>query len=153
MGLLPRLYVDGPAVSRFPIPRQKGCFFRAGPSHPTSIASARRRKIPATPPCPAELGFGPPPRSPQAHLRSGASAARQTNAHHHQRRNAHYNPHTHGGLTTHLVLDGELTISFPEDERPEKRTYGVGERIDVEAERLHEVWIGKDGCTYVIGEE
>ena len=65
---------------------------------------------------------------------------------------AYYSPHTHSGLTTHLVLDGELTISFPEDEIPEKKTYGVGERIDVEAERLHEVWIGKSGCTYVIGE-
>lgn len=67
-------------------------------------------------------------------------------------RDAYYSPHTHGGLTTHLVLDGELTISFPEDERPEKKTYGVGDRIDVEAGRLHEVWIGESGCTYVIGE-
>ncbi|KAL2111003.1 hypothetical protein VUR80DRAFT_413 [Thermomyces stellatus] len=66
--------------------------------------------------------------------------------------NAYYSPHRHSGLTTHLILDGELTISFPEDERPEKKTYGVGDRIDVEAGRLHEVWIGKDGCTYVIGE-
>lgn len=71
---------------------------------------------------------------------------------HQQLRNAYYRPHTHSGLTTHLVLDGELTISFPEDETPEKKAYGVGDRIDVEAGRLHEVWIGKNGCTYVIGE-
>ena len=71
---------------------------------------------------------------------------------HRRRSDAYYRPHTHSGLTTHLVLDGELTISFPEDKIPEKKTYGIGDRIDVEAERLHEVWIGKNGCTYVIGE-
>ncbi|TLS22271.1 uncharacterized protein PpBr36_09750 [Pyricularia pennisetigena] len=66
--------------------------------------------------------------------------------------NAHYTPHTHNGLTTHLILDGELTITYPEDDNPTKETFGVGSRIDVDAGRVHEVWIGKDGCTYVIGE-
>ena len=122
---------------------------------------------PSTPPPspPRDAGRYPPPRHSPPNWVSAAStvapsssplwasAARPTNAHHHKCRNAYYNPHTHDGLTTHVVLDGELTISFPEDARPEKRTYGVGERIDVEAERLHEVWIGKNGCTYVIGEE
>jgi len=28
----------------------------------------------------------------------------------------------------------------------------VGDRIDVEAGRVHEVRIGSEGCTYVIGE-
>lgn len=68
------------------------------------------------------------------------------------KRNAYYSPHSHRGLTTHLITRGELTISFPQDERPEKKTYGVGSRVDVEAGRQHEVWIGRDGCTYVIGE-
>jgi hypothetical protein len=67
-------------------------------------------------------------------------------------RNAHYAPHQHSGLTTHLILNGQLTITYPKDERPEKTTYGVGDRIDVDAGRVHEVWIGSDGCTYVIGE-
>jgi quercetin dioxygenase-like cupin family protein len=67
-------------------------------------------------------------------------------------RNAYYRPHTHAGLTTHLILEGELTIWFPRDATPEKKTYSVGERIDVEAGRVHEVWMGSDGCTYVIGE-
>lgn len=67
-------------------------------------------------------------------------------------RNAHYSPHSHGGLTTHLILRGELTITYPEDERPEKTTHGVGDRIDVDAGRIHEVWVGREGCTYVIGE-
>jgi hypothetical protein len=34
----------------------------------------------------------------------------------------------------------------------EKVTYGVGDRINVDAEKVHEVWIGPEGCTYVIGE-
>ncbi|KAB5559994.1 hypothetical protein GE09DRAFT_74140 [Coniochaeta sp. 2T2.1] len=66
--------------------------------------------------------------------------------------NAHYSPHSHGGLTTHLILSGELTITYPKDESPEKTTYGVGDRIDVDAGRVHEVWVGGEGCTYVNGE-
>lgn len=67
-------------------------------------------------------------------------------------RNSHYSPHSHRSLTTHLILKGELTITYPRDEAPEKKTFVVGERIDVEAGRVHEVWIGGEGCTYVIGE-
>ncbi len=67
-------------------------------------------------------------------------------------RNAYYRPHSHAGLTTHLILRGELTITFPDDRSPEKKTYTVGDRIDVEAGRVHEVRMGKEGCTYVIGE-
>lgn len=66
--------------------------------------------------------------------------------------NAHYSPHSHRGLTTHLILKGQLTITYPKDEIPEKKTYTVGDRIDVESGRVHEVWMGSEGCTYVIGE-
>lgn len=66
--------------------------------------------------------------------------------------NTHYAPHSHAGLTTHLILSGELTITYSEDPKPEKFTYDVGDRIDVAAGRMHEVWIGGKGCTYVIGE-
>jgi quercetin dioxygenase-like cupin family protein len=66
--------------------------------------------------------------------------------------NYHYSPHSHAGLTTHLVVDGELTLWYPDEADREKKTYGPGARIDVDAGRVHEVWIGKDGCTYVIGE-
>lgn len=66
--------------------------------------------------------------------------------------NAHYSPHSHGGLTTHLILKGQLTIIYPNDVQPEKKTFSVGDRIDVEAGRVHEVWMGAEGCTYVIGE-
>ncbi len=34
-----------------------------------------------------------------------------------------------------------------------KETFGVGERIDVEAGRRHEVWMGGEGCEYVVGEK
>jgi hypothetical protein len=33
-----------------------------------------------------------------------------------------------------------------------KETFGVGSRVDVPAGKLHEVWIGDEGCEYVIGE-
>ena len=59
--------------------------------------------------------------------------------------NAHYHPHSHSGLTTHLVRRGELTITYPKDENPGKETFGVGARIDVAAGKVHEVWMGKEG--------
>jgi hypothetical protein len=67
-------------------------------------------------------------------------------------RNAHYSPHSHDSLTTHLILSGSLTITYPKEKDPKKATYGVGDRIDVDAGKVHEVWIGPQGCTYVIGE-
>jgi hypothetical protein len=66
--------------------------------------------------------------------------------------NAHYPPHSHPSLTTHLITRGELTISYPKDKSPKKETFGRGDRVDVDAERLHEVWMGSEGCAYVIGE-
>ncbi|KAI4152975.1 MAG: hypothetical protein LQ341_000603 [Variospora aurantia] len=67
-------------------------------------------------------------------------------------RNAHYSPHSHRGLTTHLILRGALSITFADDLDLVKKTYGVGDRVDVEAGRVHEVWMGEEGCEYVIGE-
>lgn len=67
-------------------------------------------------------------------------------------RNAYYPPHTHSGLTTHLILHGELTVTYPDDNVPKKETFGPGSWLDVDANRRHEVWMGKEGCTYVIGE-
>ena len=66
--------------------------------------------------------------------------------------NAYYSPHSHSGLTTHLITHGSLTISYPDDPEPKKETFGVGARVDVDARRRHEVWMGDEGCTYVIGE-
>lgn len=36
--------------------------------------------------------------------------------------------------------------------KTKKETFGVGDRIDVPAGKVHEVWIGLEGCEYVIGE-
>jgi hypothetical protein len=69
-----------------------------------------------------------------------------------QCRNAYYAPHTHKGVTTHLILRGTFTIQYPKDENSTKETFGPGARIDVDAGRLHEVWIGPQGCQYIIGE-
>ena len=66
--------------------------------------------------------------------------------------NAHYPPHKHSGKTTHLILDGSLTMRYPNDTDSKKETLGVGERWDVDAQKVHEVWVGPSGCTYVIGE-
>ncbi|KAE8321542.1 hypothetical protein BDV39DRAFT_11166 [Aspergillus sergii] len=72
--------------------------------------------------------------------------------------NAYYSPHRHAGLTTHLIRQGTLTITYPEDNarfnngEVKKETFGAGARVDVPAGKLHEVWIGQDGCEYVIGE-
>jgi hypothetical protein len=66
--------------------------------------------------------------------------------------NAHYPPHSHEGLTTHLIRRGTFVVSYPEDEDPKKETFGVGARIDVPSGKIHEVTMGPEGCEYVIGE-
>ena len=68
------------------------------------------------------------------------------------RRNAYYSPHSHSGLTTHLIRRGELTITYLNEQEAKKETFGVGSRIDVAAGQVHEVWMGPEGCEYVIGE-
>ncbi|KJZ75917.1 hypothetical protein HIM_04741 [Hirsutella minnesotensis 3608] len=66
--------------------------------------------------------------------------------------NAYYPPHSHAGATTHYILAGGLTLWYPEEADRQKVTFGVGDRVDVNARRVHEVWIGPEGCTMVIGE-
>ncbi|KAI7461829.1 hypothetical protein KC351_g16625 [Hortaea werneckii] len=66
--------------------------------------------------------------------------------------NSHYPSHSHSGVTTHLVLKGSLTAVYPDDPESEKKTYSVGETWEVPAKKKHEVWVGPEGCTYVIGE-
>ncbi|CAD0114938.1 unnamed protein product [Aureobasidium uvarum] len=41
---------------------------------------------------------------------------------------------------------------YPDDPKPKKEQCNVGDRFDVDANKRHEVWIGPEGCTYVIGE-
>lgn len=45
-----------------------------------------------------------------------------------------------------------MTLWYPREEARQKVTYGVGAHVDVDAGRVHEVWMGPRGCTYVIGE-
>ncbi|OAL45427.1 hypothetical protein IQ07DRAFT_614838 [Pyrenochaeta sp. DS3sAY3a] len=66
--------------------------------------------------------------------------------------NAHYPPHKHNDATTHLVLKGSITYTYPDDAEPKTITIGPGARWDVEENKVHEVWVGGEGCTYVIGE-
>ena len=77
---------------------------------------------------------------------------RPVRADRHAGRNAHYPPHSHDCLTTHLIRRGTLTITYPQDKEPSRETFGVGARVDVAAGRVHEVWMGDEGCEYVIGE-
>ena len=45
-----------------------------------------------------------------------------------------------------------MTITYPTDKDASIITFGVGERIDIAAKRVHEVWIGDQRCVFVIGE-
>ena len=56
-------------------------------------------------------------------------------------------------LTTHLIRRGQLTITYPKETGSKKEIFVVGDRVDVEAGRVHEVWMGNEGCEYVIGEK
>jgi len=43
-------------------------------------------------------------------------------------------------------------MRYPDDKDAKKEMLGVGARWDVDADKRHEVWVGNEGCTYVIGE-
>ena len=62
--------------------------------------------------------------------------------------NAHYPDHTHSGVTAHIILDGEMTLTTGEG----AKTYRVGERCDVGAGEVHSAQMGPAGCRYLIGE-
>jgi mannose-6-phosphate isomerase-like protein (cupin superfamily) len=62
---------------------------------------------------------------------------------------AHYSDHTHAGLTAHIILDGEMTLTMG----GASKTYRVGERCDVPAGAVHSARMGPTGCRYLIGEK
>jgi quercetin dioxygenase-like cupin family protein len=62
---------------------------------------------------------------------------------------AFYPDHTHDGLTAHIILDGEMTLTM----RGESKTYRTGDRCDVPADALHAARMGPEGCRYMIGEK
>ncbi|OJD12149.1 hypothetical protein AJ78_07206 [Emergomyces pasteurianus Ep9510] len=64
--------------------------------------------------------------------------------------NAYYAPHAHVGNITHLILGGSFTTTYPHDTANQKEKFGSGARV--ESGKVHEVWIGLEGCEYVIRE-
>jgi quercetin dioxygenase-like cupin family protein len=62
---------------------------------------------------------------------------------------AFYPDHTHEGLTGHIILDGEMTLSM----RGKSKTYRAGDRCDVPAGAVHAARMGPEGCRYMIGEK
>ena len=61
----------------------------------------------------------------------------------------HYPDHTHAGLTAHIILDGEMTLTID----GESHTYRAGERVDVPAGAVHAAQMGPRGCRYLVGEK
>jgi quercetin dioxygenase-like cupin family protein len=65
------------------------------------------------------------------------------------RPNAFYPDHTHAGLTAHIVLDGEMTLTTA----GKSRTCRAGERYDVASGAVHSAQMGPQGCRYLVGEK
>ncbi|MEX0999506.1 MAG: cupin domain-containing protein [Thermodesulfobacteriota bacterium] len=63
--------------------------------------------------------------------------------------NAFYPEHTHCGITAHIVLDGEITVTS----EGQTVTYKTGDRFDVPSGEVHSASIGSNGCRYMIGEK
>lgn len=64
----------------------------------------------------------------------------------------HYVPHSHKHPSVILVVSGQLAILFPNDVNAQKTIMMPGDIVDIDAGRLHEVWIGPRGCQTVNGE-
>jgi quercetin dioxygenase-like cupin family protein len=62
---------------------------------------------------------------------------------------AYYPNHTHGTLSAHVILEGEMTLTM----NGESRTYRAGERRDVPAGTVHSAKMGPQGCRYIVGEK
>lgn len=62
---------------------------------------------------------------------------------------AYYPDHTHSGITAHVVLDGEITLTS----EGKTQTYSAGQRFDVPSGEVHSAQIGPSGCRYMIGEK
>lgn len=63
--------------------------------------------------------------------------------------NAFYPDHTHSGITAHIVLEGEITVTS----QGQTITYKAGDRFDVPSGEVHSAKIGSKGCRYMIGEK
>jgi mannose-6-phosphate isomerase-like protein (cupin superfamily) len=65
------------------------------------------------------------------------------------RPNAFYSDHTHAGVTAHIILDGEMTLTCG----GKSETYRTGDRCDVPAGAIHSARMGPQGCRYLVGEK
>lgn len=63
--------------------------------------------------------------------------------------NAYYPDHTHRGITAHIVLDGDITVTS----EGQTATFEQGQRFDVPEGEVHSAKIGPNGCRYMIGEK
>ena len=63
--------------------------------------------------------------------------------------NAFYPDHTHTGITAHIVLEGDITVTS----EGLTNNYKAGDRFDVPAGEVHSASIGQNGCRYMIGEK
>lgn len=68
---------------------------------------------------------------------------------HTDRPGAYYPDHTHTGVTAHIVLEGEITVTS----EGKTETFEPGQRFDVPAGAVHSAEIGPSGCRYMIGEK
>jgi quercetin dioxygenase-like cupin family protein len=62
---------------------------------------------------------------------------------------AFYPDHAHSGLTAHVILEGEMTLTS----EGQTRTYKAGERADVPACAIHSARMGPKGCRYLVGQK
>ena len=62
---------------------------------------------------------------------------------------AFYPDHSHPTETAHVVIHGEMTITYDGG----TKTYKPGERFDVPAHTVHSAKMGPHGCRYLIGEK
>ena len=62
---------------------------------------------------------------------------------------AFYPDHTHAGLTAHIILDGEMTVTMI----GAAQTYRAGDRFDVPSGAIHSARMGPHGCRYLVGEK
>ena len=63
--------------------------------------------------------------------------------------NAYYLDHTHSGITAHIILEGNITVTS----EGKTTTFEPGQRFDVPAGEVHSAKIGPMGCRYMIGEK
>lgn len=60
-----------------------------------------------------------------------------------------YEEHAHKGRVCFFVVDGGLTMTFPD----KVAEYTKGDRVDVPIGVLHSAVVGSEGCHYIVGED